>query len=85
MAQIHFKIMVSVEVVQKNVGHLVEGPHWDDVTETLLYVSAFGQAIYRYKPTSRTTEKLDVVSVLLHTLSSKGNIIALLNITHQPH
>ncbi|XP_072169887.1 regucalcin-like [Diadema setosum] len=51
---------MSVEVVQKDVGYLLEGPHWDDVTNTLLYVDIYGQTIHRYDPTSSQADKVNI-------------------------
>ncbi|XP_071508885.1 regucalcin-like [Diadema antillarum] len=51
---------MSVEVVQENVGFLLEGPHWDDVTNTLLYVDIVGNTIYRYDPSSGQSKSVNI-------------------------
>ena len=50
---------MSVECVLKNAAKLHgEGPHWDDVTNTLLYVDHYGKAIHRYNPETNADDKI---------------------------
>ena len=50
---------MSVECVLKNTAKLHgEGPHWDDVTNTLLYVDHYGKAIHRYNPETNADDKI---------------------------
>lgn len=61
--QIHLKLSfqswtkdlkMAVECVIKNAAKSVgEGPHWDDVTNTLLYVDIQENAIRKYCPESK--------------------------------
>lgn len=45
---------MAVECVIKNAAKSVgEGPHWDDVTNTLLYVDIQENAIRKYCPESK--------------------------------
>lgn len=54
----NFKKM-SVECVIQNAAKTVgEGPHWDDVTNTLLYVDIYVNAIHRYDPDSGKDERI---------------------------
>lgn len=50
---------MSVECVIQNAAKTVgEGPHWDDITNTLLYVDIYENAIHRYDPDSGNDEKI---------------------------
>ncbi|XP_071496446.1 regucalcin-like [Diadema antillarum] len=65
---------MSVEVVQENVGKLLEGPHWDDVTNTLLYIDILGNTIYRYDPSSGKSQSVNIgkaVGSVVPTVSGK--------------
>ena len=39
---------------------LGEGPHWEERTQSLLYVDMFRGHIHRYKPETNTEEILDL-------------------------
>ncbi|XP_033109590.1 regucalcin-like [Anneissia japonica] len=41
---------MAVEVVVRNCGKLLEGPHWDSASDTLLFVDISGRAVHRYDP-----------------------------------
>lgn len=48
---------MEVECVIKNAAKTVgEGPHWDDVTNNLLYVDAKENTIHRYQPGTEIDE-----------------------------
>lgn len=48
---------MAVECVVKNAAKSCgEGPHWDDATNTLLYVDAVEKTIHRYQPGTKTDE-----------------------------
>jgi sugar lactone lactonase YvrE len=50
---------MNVECIVKNNVRLDgEGPHWDDVTGTLLYVDINGNAIHRYNTETGGDDKL---------------------------
>ena len=50
---------MSVECVIKNAAKTVgEGPHWDDVTNTLLYVDIYDNAIHRFNPETNADDKI---------------------------
>ena len=50
---------MSVSVVIKNAARSVgEGPHWDDVTQTLLYVDIACNDIHRWDPVTDKDEKI---------------------------
>lgn len=51
---------MSVEVVQKNMGYLLEGPHWDDVTNTLLYIDIYGKLVHSFNPVTKEAKKVTV-------------------------
>ena len=45
----------KVEVVLKNVcKQLGEGPHWDDATQTLLFVDIEERQVHRWNPATKT-------------------------------
>ncbi|XP_071964355.1 regucalcin-like [Antedon mediterranea] len=50
----------KVELVVKNCGKLLEGPHWDGANDTLLFVDILGNAVHRYHP---QTDKLQSVKI----------------------
>lgn len=48
---------MAAECVVKNAAKSAgEGPHWDDVTDTLLYVDSLEKSIHRYQPGTETDE-----------------------------
>ena len=54
---------MSVEVIvstSRGPGALLEGPHWDPVTQTLLYVEIYSGKVHRYTPATDTVETVDV-------------------------
>ena len=52
---------MAVECVIKNAAKSVgEGPHWDDVTNTLLYVDIQENAIRRYCPESKENSTIQL-------------------------
>ncbi|XP_063968014.1 regucalcin-like isoform X2 [Lytechinus pictus] len=51
---------MSIEVVENNVGHLLEGPHWDQASGSLLYVDILGQTVSRYNPGTGNTVKVNI-------------------------
>ncbi|XP_063961128.1 regucalcin-like [Lytechinus pictus] len=51
---------MAVEVVQKDTGYLLEGPHWDDVTNTLLYVDIFNKFVHSYNSVPKEAKKVEV-------------------------
>nr|XP_022318412.1 regucalcin-like isoform X2 [Crassostrea virginica] len=69
---------MSVECVLKNAAKLHgEGPHWDDVTNTLLYVDHYGKAIHRYNPETNADDKIVLDSTVGFAVpASKGGLIA---------
>eukprot|EP00057_Strongylocentrotus_purpuratus_P030458 XP_781738.2 PREDICTED: regucalcin [Strongylocentrotus purpuratus] len=70
---------MSVEVVQKNVGYLLEGPHWDPASGTLLYVDILGQIVYRYNPETGKTMEVKIgqqVGAVVPTRSGRTLVAA---------
>ncbi|XP_050402142.1 regucalcin [Patella vulgata] len=61
----------KVEVVVKNVAETVgEGPHWDDKTQSLLYVDIMSNDVYKWKPETKENSKIhldDFVSLVVPT------------------
>ncbi|XP_022089750.1 regucalcin-like [Acanthaster planci] len=51
---------VKIEVVVKNCGQLLEGPHWHAASQTLYFVDIYGNAVHRYRPADDRHEKVDV-------------------------
>ena len=51
---------MSVEVVQRHRGQLLEGPHWDEATQTLIYVDSYAQMVYRYDPAKDHVESVTI-------------------------
>lgn len=50
---------MSVEVVVKNSCQSIgEGPHWDDRTNSLLYVDILSNDIHRWSPDTGNDEKI---------------------------
>ena len=47
-------VSVAIENATKSIG---EGPHWDDVTQTLLYVDILDQDIHRWDPATGKDER----------------------------
>ncbi|XP_001186139.3 regucalcin [Strongylocentrotus purpuratus] len=65
---------MSVEVVQKNMGYLLEGPHWDDVTNTLLYIDIYGKLVHSFNPVTKEAKKVmvhDQVGAVVTTSSGR--------------
>jgi hypothetical protein len=49
----------AVECVLKNVAKTVgEGPHWDDITNTLLHVDIQENSIHRFNPATGVDDKI---------------------------
>ncbi|XP_063968494.1 regucalcin-like [Lytechinus pictus] len=70
---------MTVEVYLKDMGYLLEGPHWDDVNNKLYYVDIFGNAIHRYDVASQKDEKVDIgesVGASVPTRSGKTLVAA---------
>ncbi|XP_025110200.1 regucalcin-like [Pomacea canaliculata] len=52
-------LSLRVEVAIRNgAKHLAEGPHWDDVTQTLLYVDLTGHEVHRWNPVTKQNTKV---------------------------
>lgn len=52
-------IEMSVEEVIKNSCESIgEGPHWDDRTNTLLYVDILSNDVHRWNPDTGNDEKI---------------------------
>ncbi|XP_054771992.1 regucalcin-like [Lytechinus pictus] len=65
---------MAVEVVQKDTGYLLEGPHWDDVTNTLLYVDIFNKFVHSYNTVTKEAKKVEVhdaVGAIVTTTSGR--------------
>ncbi|XP_041484547.1 regucalcin-like isoform X2 [Lytechinus variegatus] len=54
--------VMAIEVVLKDMGELLEGPHWDDVTNTLIYVDITKKLIHSYNPVTKEAKKVVVHS-----------------------
>nr|XP_022318408.1 regucalcin-like [Crassostrea virginica] len=69
---------MSVECVIKNAAKTVgEGPHWDDVTNTLLYVDIYDNAIHRFNPETNADDKIVLDSSVGFVVPArKGGLIA---------
>ncbi|XP_071487050.1 regucalcin-like [Diadema antillarum] len=70
---------MTVEVYLKDMGYLLEGPHWDDISNKLFYVDIFGNAVHRYDPASQKDEKIDIgesVGAMVPTRSGKTMVAA---------
>lgn len=69
---------MSVECVIQNAAKTVgEGPHWDNVTNTLLYVDIYENAIHRYDPDSGKDERIVLDGTVGFVVpAKKGGLIA---------
>ncbi|XP_052684233.1 regucalcin-like [Crassostrea angulata] len=69
---------MAVECVIKNAAKSVgEGPHWDDVTNTLLYVDIQENAIRRYCPESKENSTIQLDDTVGFVVPArKGGLIA---------
>ncbi|XP_048763827.2 regucalcin-like [Ostrea edulis] len=69
---------MNVEYILKNAAGLDgEGPHWDDVTGTLLYVDINGYAIHRYDAETGSDDKLELDGPVGFAVPArKGGLIA---------
>ncbi|XP_054771933.2 regucalcin-like isoform X1 [Lytechinus pictus] len=70
---------MSIEVVENNVGHLLEGPHWDQASGSLLYVDILGQTVSRYNPGTGNTVKVNIgkqVGAVIPTRSGRTLVAA---------
>ncbi|XP_025110660.1 regucalcin-like [Pomacea canaliculata] len=52
-------LSLRVEVAIRNgAKHLAEGPHWDEDTQTLLYVDLTGHEVHRWNPVTKEDTKV---------------------------
>ncbi|KAK3087257.1 hypothetical protein FSP39_003707 [Pinctada imbricata] len=57
---------MEIEVVHRfeeripGVSHHLEAPHWDDSTNTLLYVDGFVGGIHRWNPETKENEGIQL-------------------------
>ncbi|XP_067677038.1 regucalcin-like [Haliotis asinina] len=67
----------NVETVLKNVATTVgEGPHWDDTTQTLLFVDINNGKIFRYNPGTGTNDMIQLNGTVGFVVPrSKGGLI----------
>ncbi|XP_062599704.1 regucalcin-like [Saccostrea cucullata] len=69
---------MAVECVIKNASKTVgEGPHWDDMTNTLLYVDIQENTIHRYNPETSVGDKIILEDTVGFAVpAKKGGLIA---------
>ena len=51
---------MSVSVAIKASYYLGEGPHWDDVSQKLLYVDSLDNDIHRWDPVTGECDKIRI-------------------------
>ncbi|CAH1267851.1 RGN [Branchiostoma lanceolatum] len=51
---------MAVSVAVDEPGLLLEGPHWDSLTGTLLYVDIHGQHVHRWDPVTKQKDTYDI-------------------------
>ncbi|XP_077986233.1 regucalcin-like [Glandiceps talaboti] len=61
---------MSVSTVVGKIGVLIEGPHWDDDTQTLLFVNIHGPSVHRWNPATNEHHK-----VVLKDVTTVGTIV----------
>ncbi|KAJ8032829.1 Regucalcin [Holothuria leucospilota] len=68
---------MSITVVCKKAGYLLEGPHWDDTNNLLYFVDILGKAINKWDPVRDTIEKYDVPdqSIGAAVLTDRNNML----------
>lgn len=69
---------MAAECVVKNAAKSAgEGPHWDDVTDTLLYVDSVEKSIHRYQPGTETDECFHTEDIVTFVVPARrGGFIA---------
>ncbi|XP_061175705.1 regucalcin-like [Saccostrea echinata] len=68
---------MNVECILKATTTVGEGPHWDDVTNTLLYVDIYGNSIHRYNPETGVDDKFELDGPVGFVVpAKKGGLIA---------
>ena len=62
LRKVPYRTMMSVQAIRctTRADALLEGPHWDPKTQSLLYVEICSKKIHRYTP---VTDSVDTVSV----------------------
>ncbi|XP_046563959.1 regucalcin-like isoform X2 [Haliotis rubra] len=67
----------KVEIILKDtVSTIGEAPHWDDVTQTLLYVDMYNGEVHRYDPVTGEEDVLGLNGVLGFVVPrSKGGLV----------
>ncbi|XP_071118786.1 regucalcin-like [Haliotis cracherodii] len=73
----------KVETVLKNVATTVgEGPHWDDATQTLLFIDIDNGKIFRYNPATGTNDMIQLNGAVGFVVPrSKGGLVVGLDLT----
>ncbi|XP_046330849.2 regucalcin-like [Haliotis rufescens] len=73
----------KVETVLKNVATTVgEGPHWDDATQTLLFIDINNGKIFRYNPATGTNDMIQLNGAVGFVVPrSKGGLVVGLDLT----
>ncbi|XP_048256075.1 regucalcin-like [Haliotis rufescens] len=73
----------KVETVLKNVASKVgEAPHWDDATQTLLFVDISNGQIFRYNPVTGTNDMIQLNGTVGFVVPrSKGGLVVGLDLT----
>ncbi|XP_062592804.1 regucalcin-like [Saccostrea cucullata] len=69
---------MAVECVIKNATKTIgEGPHWDDMTSTLLYVDIHENSIHRFNPETNVADKIKLEDTVGFVVPArKGGLIA---------
>ncbi|XP_048763828.1 regucalcin-like [Ostrea edulis] len=69
---------MAVECVIKNAAKTVgEGPHWDDITNTLFYVDIQANSIHRFNPETGVDDKIELDDTIGFVVPArKGGLIA---------
>ncbi|XP_041348703.1 regucalcin-like [Gigantopelta aegis] len=70
---------MSVEVVVKSSVHHGEGPHWDDVTQSLYYVDCYINEVHRFDTRSGNDTKIhlgDGLAVTIFIPRTRGGYLA---------
>jgi sugar lactone lactonase YvrE len=71
---------LTAELVLDAHARIGEGPVWDDVSATLVWVDIMGNAVHRFDPTTRRDQALDVrqpVGAVALRRASSGLVLAL--------
>eukprot|EP00058_Branchiostoma_floridae_P026164 XP_002611654.1 hypothetical protein BRAFLDRAFT_117110 [Branchiostoma floridae] len=66
---------MAVSIAVDEPGTLLEGPHWDDRSGTLLYVDSIGHHVHRWDPVTKHKDTYDIVFVLILPGCMVGSVV----------